>query len=302
MRDSWVILTGLTSVSGMTEDEQSDPLKRAPKMMPRDEALEKLHAHNRRVHDKAAEQAEQEAVQKAASAPPAGPPLPPPVHRPLPPFDTARLVHHANALGDTLDELDRIEDDERHADEVIARGIEEAIDALSTLAEQPFVTDPERFGENVGLPLRKRESEAPDLLLTEVRDNPEEFAEIEARMVADAGVAPAPTARIQKQLIRFIIDTRESDSVHIDVHVTVAPDAVDAAVRRLRAEKESPKGRKRKIHRILRAFEAIAGAVLTVVDVPVVATGVGVVSIAFGAAMVLEGVNRIVDDPEAATA
>jgi hypothetical protein len=205
---------------------------------------------------------------------------------------TETVVHHVNIVGRTLDAIDE-SDDAEHVDRLLSRGLAEGSAALDALAEQPFLTDPDHFLAT--LPQPGSTAEESNQFLTDVLLSPTDFAVEERRMAEAAGVEPGPAMRAELQLITYIVDARATQNVHVD-YVNVSPDHLLAAASRLRRARSSPKGRKRKLRLLIRAFEVISGAAFVVVDAPVSAVLAGIISIPLGVGMAVDGASKILDE------
>ena len=139
------------------------------------------------------------------------------------------------------------------------------------------MTDPERLDREVGVtdygrpgPDGKSQNQRT---LEEMRADParrDEFLDTEADRVANAGATPAATKRIRDQLADVIVNVNVNGSPGTNVYVQVntTPKQVNQAAQVIAADAQTPGFNQRKKRRILRAFEAVAGAIVAAVDVP----------------------------------
>ena len=207
---------------------------------------------------------------------------------------TDQIVEQLNLVGGTLDQIDASEDAES-ADALIDRGLDQAINALFVLAEQPVIADEKGFAAN--LPQPAVDAEAVDQYLAEVLHNPDEFAADEARLVADSGGQPGPSARVEQHLISHIIDVRSAQNVQVDDnYASASPEQVREAAEKLNRAKSLTKHRRKKLRLLIRSFQMLAGAVVTLVDIPAAAAAAGVISMALGTGMVVDAYSKIVDE------
>lgn len=213
------------------------------------------------------------------------------------------LVGHANGLIETLRRFEN-EDSDEGADGLAAQCISQSLDALSSLVEQPFLTDPlrvadalKRTGYNVA------DGQTFEQLIQQMRYDPavfETFLTFETQLLVDAGATPATLAWARTVLIARVNDFTP-DKLMDGPQVAAA---AEQAKRDVASEKPSPKTWKRIKRRVIAAVEIVLGGAVMAADIPltVPSAGFASVSVAIGSVAVGHGLGAITEGGRTATA